>query len=349
MHRLGQGASPSRTARQNDLGGLRGRASQTRSLSRPLRRIPCLAGLGVEDLPSAVRQQQILGERQRGRPPGRNPRLRRSRRDPPGRAHRGGASTPLRARRDDLRSLALRAGSGVQAGRSAQRPAVQGLGAADGAGPRAAQACRVRRRRPADGQNPRRRAHRWIACGGGRLPSGAVRGRPFGRRRHQHPRASARSRTGGDDHDARRFAALPHARGRLRPIRSTQERLTMERTEVLDMMSSLKLYAMRSAYDETLATALKRKHEPQRFVGDLLKAEISEKQARSIKYQLTVAKLPLAKDVDDFAFKNTPINEALVRDLAAGGFIAQQRNVVLVGGTGTANTHLPIAIAPSYL
>ena len=77
----------------------------------------------------------------------------------------------------------------------------------------------------------------------------------------------------------------------------------MERTEVLDMMSGLKLYGMRSAYDETLATAIKRKHEPQRLVGDLLKAEISEKQARSIKYQLTVAKLPLAKDVDDFTFK----------------------------------------------
>ena len=28
----------------------------------------------------------------------------------------------------------------------------------------------------------------------------------------------------------------------------------MERTEVLDMMSGLKLYGMRSAYDETLAT-----------------------------------------------------------------------------------------------
>ena len=35
----------------------------------------------------------------------------------------------------------------------------------------------------------------------------------------------------------------------------------MERTEVLDMMSGLKLYGLRSAYDETLATALKRKHE----------------------------------------------------------------------------------------
>ena len=123
----------------------------------------------------------------------------------------------------------------------------------------------------------------------------------------------------------------------------------MERTEVLDMMGELKLYGMKDAYDETLATAIKRKHEPQRFVGDLLKAEISEKQARSIRYQLTIAKLPLAKDVDDFAFKGTPINESLVRDLAGGNFIAQQRNVVLVGGTGTGKTHLAIAIARSCI
>ena len=123
----------------------------------------------------------------------------------------------------------------------------------------------------------------------------------------------------------------------------------MERTEVLDMMGELKLFGMKGAYDETLATAIKRKHEPQRFVGDLLKAEISEKQARSIRYQLTIAKLPLAKDVDEFAFNGTPINESLVRDLADGNFIAQQRNLVLVGGTGTGKTHLAIAIARSCI
>jgi DNA replication protein DnaC len=123
----------------------------------------------------------------------------------------------------------------------------------------------------------------------------------------------------------------------------------MERTEVLDMMGSLKLYGMKAAYDETLATALKRKHEPQRFVGDLLRAEISEKQARSIKYQIAASKLPLAKDLDDFAFKDTPINEALVRDLAGGGFIAQQRNAVFIGGTGTGKTHAVIAIARSCI
>ncbi|CAO3432768.1 IS21-like element helper ATPase IstB [Azospirillum argentinense] len=119
----------------------------------------------------------------------------------------------------------------------------------------------------------------------------------------------------------------------------------MERAEILATMSELKLYGMKAAYDELIATAVKRQHEPQRVVGDLLAAEISEKQARSIKYQITIAKLPLARDVDDFVFDDTPVNETLVRDLAGGAFLAQQRNAVLVGGTGTGKTHLAVAIA----
>ena len=50
--------------------------------------------------------------------------------------------------------------------------------------------------------------------------------------------------------------------------------------------------------------------------GELLTAEITEKQARSIRYQISIAKLPLAKDIGDFAFDDRPINETLVRDLA---------------------------------
>jgi DNA replication protein DnaC len=123
----------------------------------------------------------------------------------------------------------------------------------------------------------------------------------------------------------------------------------MERTQVLDLMGTLKLYGMRGAYDEVMATAIKRQHEPPRIIGDLLSAEIAEKQARSIKYQLTVAKLPLAKDIEDFHFTDTPVNETLVRDLATGTFIADQRNAVLIGGTGTGKSHLAIAIARALI
>ena len=53
----------------------------------------------------------------------------------------------------------------------------------------------------------------------------------------------------------------------------------------------------------------------------------------------------MAKEIDDFDFTSTPINQALIRDLASGNFIVQQRNTVLVGGTGTGKSHLAIAIA----
>jgi DNA replication protein DnaC len=119
----------------------------------------------------------------------------------------------------------------------------------------------------------------------------------------------------------------------------------MERTDLFELMGELKLYGMRLAYDEVMGAGIKRKHEPPQIVGDLLKAEIAEKQARSIKYQLTIAKLPLAKDIEDFGFQGTPVNESLVRDLATGDFLASQRNVVLIGGTGTGKSHLAIAIS----
>ena len=121
------------------------------------------------------------------------------------------------------------------------------------------------------------------------------------------------------------------------------------RVNTYPMTGALKLYGMKAAFDEIMATAVKRQHEPQRILGDLLTAKINEKQARSITYQLTIAKLPLAKDLDTFDFTGTPINETLVHDLAAGDFLAQQRNAVLVGGTGTGKTHLAIAITRSCI
>ena len=117
----------------------------------------------------------------------------------------------------------------------------------------------------------------------------------------------------------------------------------MERHKVLDMMRTLRLSGMRAAYDEIVAQGIKREHPIQRVVGDLLKLEIADKEARSIKYQLTFAKLTMVKELADFHFASSPVNEALVRDLATGEFLGAKRNLVLVAGTG--KKHLSVAIA----
>lgn len=122
----------------------------------------------------------------------------------------------------------------------------------------------------------------------------------------------------------------------------------MDRADIMAAMGELKLYGMRAAYDELMAVAVRRQHEPRQIVGDLLAAEINEKKARSVKYQITTAKLPYAREIEEFTFDDTPINETLVRDLASGEFLSQQRNVVLVGGTGTGKTHISVTIARAH-
>jgi hypothetical protein len=168
--------------------------------------------------------------------------------------------------------------------------------------------------------------------------------RSLRRHRPQHSRPPTRSGSAGHDLHAGGADTTPCLHRRLCPLRQPQENHRMERSQLFDLMGELKLYGMKAAFDEIMATAVKRQHEPQRLVGDLLNAEITEKQARSIKYQLSIAKLPLAKDLEDFQFEGTPINQTLVSDLAGGGFIAQQRNAVLVGGTALARPTWPLPL-----
>jgi hypothetical protein len=121
------------------------------------------------------------------------------------------------------------------------------------------------------------------------------------------------------------------------------EGFVMERTEVLELMATLKLYGMRAAYDEVMTTGIKRRHEPPRIVGDLLSAEIAEKQARSIKYQLTIAKLPLAKDIDEFDFTGASQRGA---DPRSGNRRLSRRTAQC--GADRRNRHWQVASGHSY-
>lgn len=118
----------------------------------------------------------------------------------------------------------------------------------------------------------------------------------------------------------------------------------MERHEILDLMSQLQLSGMAS-YDEIVTTGVKRNAGLERVIAALLQAEIAAKQARSIKYQMKLAKMPLVKEIADLALEGSAVNGGLIEQLSSGDFLDTQRNLVLVGGTGTGKSHIAIGIA----
>jgi DNA replication protein DnaC len=123
----------------------------------------------------------------------------------------------------------------------------------------------------------------------------------------------------------------------------------MERSQILDLMSALGLSGMRAAYDEIVTVGVKRKHSADQILGALMQAEIAAKQARSINYQMTLAKLPVVKEIAEMQLEETPINVDLVAQLATGTFLETKRNIVLVGGTGTGKSHIAIGITRALI
>ena len=89
----------------------------------------------------------------------------------------------------------------------------------------------------------------------------------------------------------------------------------MQRHDLMALLGQLKLAGMRAHFDDVVTAGRKRQRSFEVILGELLRAEITDKQARSIRYQLGIAKLPLAKELTDFVFVDSPVNQALIDDL----------------------------------
>jgi len=117
------------------------------------------------------------------------------------------------------------------------------------------------------------------------------------------------------------------------------------RDRLMEAIGTLGLYGMKVTFDEILAAGIKSRATPDKILCDLLEAELAERQVRSIRYRMSLAKFPVDKDLDRFDFTVSPVNEMHVRHIYDGTFLADNTNIIMVGGTGTGKTHLAIAIA----
>jgi DNA replication protein DnaC len=114
--------------------------------------------------------------------------------------------------------------------------------------------------------------------------------------------------------------------------------------ELTAQLRALRLYGMGTALEELLAERPRSPSDPLAWIRRLLQAEQVERQVRSLRYQLRVARFPIHRELDHFQWEESDANRALVEPLASAEFTQEAHNLILVGGTGTGKTHLATAL-----
>jgi DNA replication protein DnaC len=113
---------------------------------------------------------------------------------------------------------------------------------------------------------------------------------------------------------------------------------------IVVMLRGLKMYGMAQAVGDLIEQGAPAFTSAIPILSQLLKAEMAEREVRSIAYQIKAARFPAYKDLAGFDFTSSEVNEATVRQLHAGAFIDGADNIVLIGGPGTGKTHIASAL-----
>ena len=113
---------------------------------------------------------------------------------------------------------------------------------------------------------------------------------------------------------------------------------------VVANLKSLKLFGMAGAVAELAEQGAPAYHQSTGLLDQLIKAEVADREVRSINYQMKVARFPAHRDLACFTFTDSAVNEALVRTLHRCMFLDEAENIVFIGGPGTGKTHLATAI-----
>ena len=109
-------------------------------------------------------------------------------------------------------------------------------------------------------------------------------------------------------------------------------------------LKTLRLYGMAGAWEEVTAQGLSTVDASRWLIEHLLDAEHTDREMRSIRYQLQSARFPVHRDLAGFDFEQSKVDQNLIKELAGMGFTEHAHNVVFIGGTGTGKTHLATAL-----
>lgn len=110
------------------------------------------------------------------------------------------------------------------------------------------------------------------------------------------------------------------------------------------MLRSLKMYGMAQAVTDLIEQRAPAFDAAVPILSQLLKAEMAEREVRSIAYHMKAVRFPAYKDLSGFDFAASEINEATARQLHRCEFMDGAQNIVLVGGPGTGKTHVVTAL-----
>ena len=109
-------------------------------------------------------------------------------------------------------------------------------------------------------------------------------------------------------------------------------------------LNALHLYGMATAWNEWLADGPRRTIQPEAWLDRMIEAELADRQVRSLRYQLKVARFPVHRDLTGIDWAETPLPQTQIQQLATAAFMETAHNLILVGGTGTGKTHLATAL-----
>ncbi len=120
--------------------------------------------------------------------------------------------------------------------------------------------------------------------------------------------------------------------------------------EINPLKETIKLYAKQlrtpafSSY-ESVVRQLAPGDSYDKFLCELMKMELLQRQETGQKRRIKAARFPFTKTLDEFDYKRLEhVSESFIRELATCDFIKKRQNVVMIGNPGSGKTHTSIGL-----